>query len=120
MSGYPELRLRRLRRTEGLRSLFRQTSLSAGDFIYPIFVTEGDGGPLLFGIPSGKDECGSSGLETDAIVLRAIRAIKDRVPDTTVITDVCLCEYTSCGNIRRTLAVIRQAISSVREHRAGV
>ena len=130
MSGYPELRLRRLRRTEGLRSLFRQTRLSAGDFIYPIFVTEGDGGPqpvesmpgvfrqtldslneviddvaslgigavILFGIPAGKDECGSSGLETEAIVPRAIRAIKARVPDMTVITDVCLCEYTSHGH----------------------
>jgi porphobilinogen synthase len=41
MSNFPELRLRRLRRTENLRNLFAETTLSAGDFIYPLFITEG-------------------------------------------------------------------------------
>jgi porphobilinogen synthase len=130
MSGFPEIRLRRLRRTEGLRRLFRETELQADDFIYPIFVTEGEGGPqaiesmpgifrqtldslsveidevaglgigavMLFGIPGAKDERGTSGLAPDGIVPRAVRFIKSRIPEMTVITDVCLCEYTSHGH----------------------
>ena len=130
MSRFPELRLRRLRRTPGLRRLFRETELNAGDFIYPLFVVEGDGGAqaipsmpgvlrhtlaslpgeideivrlgigavILFGIPASKDEQGSSGLDPEGIVPRAVRLIKRQAPELTVITDVCLCEYTSHGH----------------------
>jgi porphobilinogen synthase len=133
--GFPARRQRRLRRTEGLRGLVRETRLNAGDFIYPLFVSEvvrepiaigsmpgqyqlpvtalareaervarlGIGGVLLFGIPAHKDELGSQAYAGDGIVQRAIREIKQAVPDLVVVTDVCLCEYTShghCGLVR--------------------
>ena len=53
---------------------------------------------LLFGIPETKDEVGSEAYDSDGIVQRAIRALKDRVPQLLVVTDVCLCEYTSHGH----------------------
>ncbi len=58
---------------------------------------------ILFGIPDHKDEIGSSGFDPDGIVQRAVRAIKDAIPELCVITDVCMCEYTShghCGAIK--------------------
>jgi porphobilinogen synthase len=58
---------------------------------------------ILFGIPAQKDERGSSGLDQNGIVQRAVRAVKDHVPGLTVITDVCIDEYTShghCGIVR--------------------
>jgi porphobilinogen synthase len=128
-------RLRRLRRTGGLRGLVRETALDAGDFVLPLFVTHGKGlqqeipsmpgvfqwspdrlaaeaeaiaklgvpAVLLFGLPAAKDEIGSENYADDGIVQQAIRAIKDTVPDLVVITDVCMCEYTShghCGIVR--------------------
>ncbi len=53
---------------------------------------------ILFGIPEHKDEVGSEGYSDDGIVQHAIKAIKNKMPDLTVITDVCLCEYTSHGH----------------------
>lgn len=53
---------------------------------------------LLFGIPSHKDEVGSEAYAHDGIVQRAVCAIKDAIPSMIVITDVCLCEYTSHGH----------------------
>ena len=53
---------------------------------------------LLFGIPEKKDEEGSGAYDRDGIIQRAVREIKDKVPDILVITDVCLCEYTSHGH----------------------
>ena len=53
---------------------------------------------ILFGIPEHKDEVGSEGYSDDGIVQRAIKAIKNKLPELTVITDVCLCEYTSHGH----------------------
>jgi porphobilinogen synthase len=53
---------------------------------------------LLFGLPAGKDALGSEAYDADGIVQRAIRAIKNSVSDVLVITDVCLCEYTSHGH----------------------
>jgi porphobilinogen synthase len=123
-------RLRRLRRSEGLRGLVRETRLSAESFVYPLFVCEGqgvrrdvqsmpgvaqlsvdeavkeaaaakgDGVPavLLFGLPSRKDAIGTLASEPDAPVQSAVRAIKRDVPGVVVITDVCLCEYTSHGH----------------------
>jgi porphobilinogen synthase len=123
-------RARRLRRSPGVRSLVRETRLSADQFLYPLFIVEGQRvrrevpsmpgvfqlsvdeavseteaaraegvpGVLLFGIPSHKDEIGSSAYDNDAPVQSAVRAIKRSSPDTVVVTDVCLCEYTSHGH----------------------
>ncbi len=127
---FPQLRLRRFRRTDALRALVRETRLDTGDLVYPLFVVEGKGqrqeitampdvfrlspdllaaeaegiarlgipGVILFGIPDDKDETGSSAYAASGVVQRAIRAIKDAVPELIVITDVCLCEYTSHGH----------------------
>jgi porphobilinogen synthase len=80
---------------------------------------------LLFGIPEKKDEIASGALAKDGVIQRAIREIKNKVPDILVITDVCLCEYMShghCGMIEKgevvndlTLEVLaEQAISHAR------
>ena len=53
---------------------------------------------ILFGIPDRKDEMGTSAYDENGIVQRAIKEIKSAVPDLYVITDVCLCEYTSHGH----------------------
>jgi porphobilinogen synthase len=53
---------------------------------------------LLFGLPTQKDEQGSEAYFHDGVVQTAVRSIKDRHPDLVVITDVCLCEYTSHGH----------------------
>ena len=63
----------------------------------------GIGAVLLFGIPADKDEAGSGAYDTEGIVQMAVRALKEAHPDLVVITDVCLCEYTShghCGFVR--------------------
>jgi porphobilinogen synthase len=123
-------RPRRLRRTEAIRSLVRETRLSPVNLIYPLFVVEGQGvrrevgsmpgvfqlsvdeavkeasaahaegvpGVLLFGLPATKDASGSAAADPDAPVQAAIRALKREVPGLLVITDVCLCEYTSHGH----------------------
>lgn len=128
--AFPMQRMRRTRETEPLRRMVRETSLTPNDFIYPVFVTEGQGrnepiasmpgqsrlsidllikeahevkalgipAVILFGIPDQKDERGSSGFDPDGIVQRAIRALKEQVPDLVVITDVCIDEYTSHGH----------------------
>jgi len=130
MSRFPELRLRRLRRSEALRALIRETKVEVGDLIYPLFVVEGNkikqeissmpgqyrlssdllpkevediaklGIPaiILFGIPQKKDEVGSSAYHPKGVIQQAIRAIKKATPELLVITDVCLCEYTSHGH----------------------
>ena len=53
---------------------------------------------ILFGIPKKKDERGSEAYAPAGIIQQAVKAVKDRVPDLVVITDVCLCEYTSHGH----------------------
>jgi porphobilinogen synthase len=53
---------------------------------------------ILFGVPSEKDQVGSGAYASEGIIQRAVRALKDAVPDLTVVTDVCLCEYTSHGH----------------------
>jgi porphobilinogen synthase len=53
---------------------------------------------LLFGLPASKDEMGTSGYASDGVVQRAVRALKREIPELLVITDVCLCEYTSHGH----------------------
>jgi porphobilinogen synthase len=152
---------RRLRRTEGLRSLIREHSVGPADLVQPYFVMEhsdpgfrqevpsmpgqeqlgldaleerirtavsqGLHGLILFGIPSDKDERGSSAYREDGIIQQAVGRIKHRFPDLTVITDVCLCEYTShghCGIVEhgrvdndRTLELL--AATAVSHARAG-
>ena len=135
LSAFPATRLRRLRRTEALRSLVRETALDAGDLVYPLFVCPGEGveeplpglpgiarrsvdrlcdeveeaaalgvpAVLLFGVPETKDEVASDAYDADGIVQQALRALKQRVPGIVLMTDVCLCEYTShghCGVVR--------------------
>ena len=58
----------------------------------------GVGAVLLFGIPEEKDEAASGAYDDDGIVQRAVRALRERVPELVIITDVCLCEYTSHGH----------------------
>ncbi len=63
----------------------------------------GIGAVILFGIPAAKDEAGSGAYDSEGVVQMAVRALKDAHPDLIVITDVCLCEYTShghCGVVR--------------------
>jgi len=63
----------------------------------------GIAGVMLFGVPAEKDEQGSSAWDPDGVVQLAVRAIKDAVPELLVLSDVCLCEYTThghCGLIR--------------------
>jgi len=128
--NFPITRLRRLRKTAALRDMFRETSLSAADFIYPLFIVEGENvkkeissmpdqyqlsidnvlreceeltklnvnSVILFGIPNEKDEVGTGAYADDGIIQKATRAIKERFPEMIVVTDVCLCEYTSHGH----------------------
>jgi porphobilinogen synthase len=123
-------RLRRLRASEALRALVRETRLSPESFVYPLFVTHGEnvrreiesmpgqyhlsldqlpaeaeelralGIPavLLFGLPAAKDDAGSEAYDDDGIVQRAVATLKAAAPDLAVITDVCLCEYTTHGH----------------------
>jgi len=88
-------------------------------------------GIILFGIPEKKDEVASEAYAADGIVQKAIKALKDAVPDLLIITDVCLCEYTShghCGLVKDgvilndpTLELLaRQALSHVRAGAAMV
>lgn len=128
--NFPVSRLRRLRKTSTLRDMFRETSLSKNDFIYPLFIVEGSNvkkeigsmpgqfqmsidnilreceetgnlgirSVLLFGIPDAKDEVGSGAYHANGIIQKALREIKKNFPEMLVITDVCLCEYTSHGH----------------------
>jgi len=66
---------------------------------------------LLFGLPGKKDDIGSQAWAEDGVVQRSIKAIKKEVPDLLVITDVCLCEYTShghCGVIKKSTSAQEQ------------
>src|SRR5574341_1397137 len=99
----PYYRPRRLRSNENIRRMVRETALSPADFIYPLVHdceevnSLGVPAVILFGIPEHKDELGCEAYDDRGIVQNAIRAIKERVPDLIVITDVCLCEYTGRG-----------------------
>ena len=130
MPSFPSYRPRRLRRTEALRSLVRETVLVPSQLVLPLFVRSGNGmrvpvssmtgvsqtsvdelvrdataaaeagvgGVLLFGIPDHKDEEGSSAWDEQGPVQHAVRALKRELPQLVVITDVCMCEYTSHGH----------------------
>jgi porphobilinogen synthase len=127
VSAFPVTRLRRLRRTGALRSLVRETRLDLDDFVMPLFVgpqtepnealpamgrwaveqvgeevdrltSAGVRGVILFGIPDEKDEEGSGAWDEDGVIQRALRALRPRFPELVLLTDVCLCEYTSHGH----------------------
>jgi porphobilinogen synthase len=122
--------MRRLRTTDRMRRLVRETRLHRDDLILPMFACEGRGvrkeissmpdvfqlsvdtlvadaerawsqgvsSLILFGIPAEKDPMGSGAYADDGIVQKAIRAVKERLPEMIVMADVCLCEYTSHGH----------------------
>ncbi len=128
--SFPTHRYRRLRLTDSLREMVRETTLSPSDFIAPLFVVPGAGvrqavpsmpgvdrtspelagkdakvlfdlgvkSVILFGIPDGKDPMGTSSTDPNGPVCLAVRAIKAESPKTVVMTDVCMCEYTSHGH----------------------
>jgi porphobilinogen synthase len=127
VSSFPATRLRRLRRSEPLRDLVRETSISIDDLVLPVFVAPeslandrlpamsrhtvesllreveelvrvGVPGVMLFGIPESKDDEGSGAWIEDGIVQQALRALRPRFPELLLVTDVCLCEYTSHGH----------------------
>ncbi|MEO5896291.1 MAG: porphobilinogen synthase [Vicinamibacterales bacterium] len=74
--------------------------LSVDEAVSEAAAAQADGVPgvLLFGLPDAKDPFGSGALDPEAPVQSAVRAIKKHVPDLLVVTDVCLCEYTSHGH----------------------
>jgi porphobilinogen synthase len=83
-----------------ISSMVGQFQLSIDQAIEEVRETDGLGipGVILFGIPERKDDLGSEAYSEDGIVQRAVRAIKEEFPDFLVITDVCLCGYTSHGH----------------------
>ena len=125
-----KLRPRRMRISENMRAMVRETQLSVKDFVYPIFVVAGTnvkeeipsmpncyhlsvdkavdqakeiaelGIPAVevFGLPEYKDEIGSSAWDMNSPVQRAIKAIKEAVPQLMIVGDVCLCQYTTHGH----------------------
>ena len=127
---FPAHRKRRLRVSEAMRSLVRETHLEPSQFVLPLFVCPGEGvrkaigsmpghaqlsvdelvreceqvrslgvgGVILFGLPDNKDEDATEAYADSGITQRAVRAVKQAVPDLLVMTDVCNCEYTSHGH----------------------
>src|SRR6185369_10668605 len=98
-------RPRRLRRTDAIRSLVRETRLAPENFVLPLFVCPGTGvrSIILFGLPESKDTQASGAYAEDGIVQRAIRAVRQSSPEMIIMADTCLCEYTShghCGVVR--------------------
>lgn len=121
-------RPRRLRKTAQIRDLIHETSVDVTDLVYPMFIVDGETeeipsmpgikryslddlkkaldevtesgvtAVLYFGIPKEKDEFGSGAYDDNGIVQRAVRLTKKLYPDLIVITDICLCEYTSHGH----------------------
>lgn len=121
---------RRLRANAAIRDLVRENKVNSSDFIFPIFVVEGENikreissmegnyhwsidrlpeiikeieehkirGVIIFGLPNHKDECGSESFNDDGIVQKAVRKIREITNNLYIITDVCMCEYTSHGH----------------------
>jgi len=151
---------RRLRCTETIRRLVRETRVSVDQLIYPMFVVPGSGvkepiasmpgqarwsvdllvdecrrlvdlgipAVLLFGIPEEKDVAGSEASAAHGAVQRACTALKQHLPDLCVITDICLCEYTShghcgiltpAGEVHNDLTLHRLAEVAISHARAG-
>ena len=124
------VRPRRLRGSETLRKMVRETRVDKASLIYPMFVMDGKdkveeiaampgqcrytvdrmgealdrlaeagvSNVMLFGIPEHKDPVGSQAYASDGIVQRAVMRAKMLHPEMYIITDVCMCEYTSHGH----------------------
>ena len=124
------MRPRRLRTTETLRKMVRETRMDKASLMYPMFVMDGENkveeipslpgqfrytvdrmdeelerlmkagvsSVMFFGIPAVKDEVGSQAYADDGIVQRALRRARQNFPDLYLVTDVCMCEYTSHGH----------------------
>ncbi|MGH9996762.1 MAG: porphobilinogen synthase [Nitrososphaeraceae archaeon] len=130
-SYFPNVRLRRLRKSKALRDLLQETRISSDDLIFPLFVEEGlknskniasmpdierippskivdvvseildlgIKGVIVFGIPGKKDNVAYSAYNENGVVQRAIETIKKNFGDrVVVITDVCMCQYTTSGH----------------------
>ncbi|NMJ86943.1 MAG: porphobilinogen synthase [Thaumarchaeota archaeon] len=128
---FPNIRLRRLRRSRKIRELMEEVRLSPNDLIAPLFVQESLSRPenieslpgimrlplehvpneireitslgipavILFGIPNKKDELGTSAFDDHGIVQKAISLIRKEIgDDVAIVTDVCLCQYTTNGH----------------------
>jgi porphobilinogen synthase len=123
-------RPRRLRKTETIRKMVRETRMDKSSLMYPIFVAAGNTpkeeieampgqyrysidahlkkleelrnagvkAVMYFGIPDHKDERGTGAYDPDGIVQQALRAARSEFPDMLLVTDVCMCEYTSHGH----------------------
>ncbi|WP_411170232.1 porphobilinogen synthase [Clostridium sp. MB05] len=121
---------RRLRANAAIRDLVRENTLTANDFIFPIFVVEGKNikeeitsmkgnyhwsidrlheiieevedlnikGVIIFGLPNHKDEYGSESFSDNGIVQQAVKKIREISKSLYVITDICMCQYTSHGH----------------------
>jgi porphobilinogen synthase len=127
VSTFPVTRLRRLRRTAPLRDLVRETRLDLDQFVMPLFIGPdtqrnellpalgrfsvedvvreveelvrlGVKAVILFGIPDTKDDEGSGAWAHDGVVQRTLHELRGRFPELLLLTDVCLCEYTSHGH----------------------
>ncbi|MBY0279656.1 porphobilinogen synthase [Candidatus Binatia bacterium] len=131
MAGrFPAVRPRRLRTTQRLRRLVRETRLAPEQLVLPLFVVPGRGqavdvpsmpgvkqwsvdrvaeeagrafdagvrSVILFGIPEAKDASGSHAWKEDGIVQQALGELRRALPELTLITDVCMCEYTDHGH----------------------
>ncbi|MFC1755334.1 porphobilinogen synthase [Thermoproteota archaeon] len=129
--SFPNIRMRRLRKTENIRNMMQEVRLSPNDLILPIFIQEGinESVPIptmpdvnrvsvvkavedakeamslkipaviLFGIPSEKDQIGSSAYDKNGIIQKAVQKMKKELGESlTIITDTCLCEYTNHGH----------------------
>jgi porphobilinogen synthase len=85
---------------EPIGSMPGQHRLSVDELVKDVKDVAGQGisGIILFGLPQDKDPRGSEAWADDGIVQQAVRAVKDTVPDLLVLTDVCLCQYTSHGH----------------------
>ncbi len=123
-------RPRRLRNNGLVRDLVRETKLQVENFVYPLFIVEGENIKkeipslvdnyhlsvdklieevrelrelgikyvILFGLPDEKDEFGKEAYSDEGIVQKGIRAIKENFEDVYVMTDICMCQYTSHGH----------------------
>lgn len=129
--SFPNIRMRRLRKTQSIRNMMREVRLSPNNLILPIFIQEGikESIPIpsmpnvkrvsivqavedakkamslnipsviLFGIPSEKDQIGSSAYDKNGIIQKAVKKIKKELGEgLIIITDTCLCEYTDHGH----------------------
>ncbi len=127
---FPTVRPRRLRSSERVRTIVRETRLHPASLVLPLFVVPGQGkaeevlsmpgvrrwsvdrvseeagrafeagvrSVILFGIPEAKDASGTEGWRDDGVVQQALAVLRKDLPDLTLITDVCLCEYTDHGH----------------------